>query len=124
MVRACVHDQLQNKHRLPRDLPLCYIEGKVMCQSNMNARRARFLLPARTRAGLGAFLYPSNITACGYNTTDPKPIRIPGVRARPTTYPGVSLSVSVSSGHRGTTSVPPKTRRMCSWILSLGSHIA
>ena len=92
MVRACVHDQLQNKHRLPRDLPLCYIEGKVMCQSNMNARRARFLLPARTRAGLRAFLYPSNITACGYNTTDPKPIRIPGVRARPTTYPDVSWS--------------------------------
>ena len=64
----------------------------------MNARRARFLLPARTRTSLCAFLYPANITAGGFNPTDPKPIRIPGVRARPTTYPGVSLSDSFSSG--------------------------
>ncbi|XBH95321.1 hypothetical protein VPH35_085899 [Triticum aestivum] len=92
MVRACVRDQLQNKHRLPRDLPLCYIGGRVPCQSDMNAWRARFLLPARTRAGLRTFLYPANITAWGFNTTDPKPIRIPGVRARPTTYLDMSWS--------------------------------
>ena len=92
MVRACMRDQLQNKHRLPRDLPLCYIGGKVLCQSDMNARRARFLLPAHTRAGHRTFLYLANITACGFNTTDPKRIRIPGVRARPTTYPDVSWS--------------------------------
>ena len=64
----------------------------------MKARRARFLLPGRACARLGAFLYPVDITACGLNTTDPKPITIAGVTARPTTYPGVSLSVYVSSG--------------------------
>ena len=38
--------------------------GKVLCQSDMNARRTRFLLPARARARLRAFLYPAEITAC------------------------------------------------------------
>ncbi|XBH73212.1 hypothetical protein VPH35_100352 [Triticum aestivum] len=85
-------------HRLPRDLPQSYIGEKVVSKSDMNPRHARFFLPARARARLRAFLYPAEITACNFNTTDPKPIRIPGVRARPTTYPGVSLSVYVSSG--------------------------
>ena len=67
MVRAWVRDQLQHKHGLPRDLPLCYIGEKVLCQSDMNPRHARFFLPARARARLRAFLYPAEITACGFN---------------------------------------------------------
>ncbi|XBI84717.1 hypothetical protein VPH35_092963 [Triticum aestivum] len=102
MVRAWVRDQLQHKHRLPRDLPLCYIGEKVLCRSDMNLGHARLLLPAPARGRLcRAFLYPFEIAACGFNTNDPKPITIPGVRATPTTFPGVPLSVYVSSGRRG-----------------------
>ena len=67
MVRAWVSGQLQKKHGLPRHLPLSYIGEKVLSKSDVSPQHARFLLPARARARLPAFLYPAEITACGFN---------------------------------------------------------
>ena len=67
MVRAWVSGQLQKKHGLPRHLPLSYIGEKVLSKSDVSPKPARFLLPARARARLPAFLYPAEITACGFN---------------------------------------------------------
>ncbi|XBH73208.1 hypothetical protein VPH35_100348 [Triticum aestivum] len=99
-MRAWVRDELEESHHLPRDLLLTYIGEKVLSQSDMNSGQARFRLPASADARLRAFLNPVEIAACGFNNTErqAKRTRIPGERARPTTYTGVPLSVYVSSG--------------------------
>ncbi|KAE8797707.1 hypothetical protein D1007_27175 [Hordeum vulgare] len=96
--RAWVRDQLEKKHHLPRSLQLSYIGQKVVSSSDVNPRHTRFLLPASARRRLRAFLNPAEIAACGFDVIEPKATKTPGVRAKPTTYPGVPLSVYLSSG--------------------------
>jgi hypothetical protein len=98
-VPAWVRAEVLPRHDLPGDLALHYVGEKVLHQSDMNSRQARFLFPSGASSRFRAFLNADEMAACGFGCTDRKAKKGEnGKRAKATPYPGIPVRVYVSGG--------------------------